>query len=79
MTTLNEVGTFEDFKSLVSSSAESFNEDDLKEIEDLSKQIKSIHADTFFTKSLRLQDKKRSHRWKKLRLNPPLTCWKSTY
>ena len=61
MTTLNEVGTFEDFKSLVSSSAESFNEDDLKEIEDLSKQIKSIHADTFFTKSLRLQDKKRSH------------------
>tara|TARA_Y100001954_G_scaffold237884_1_gene303143 strand:+ start:1451 stop:2713 length:1263 start_codon:yes stop_codon:yes gene_type:complete len=61
MTTLNEVGTFEDFKNLVSSSAQSFNEDDLKEIEDLSKQIKSIHADTFFTKSLRLQDKKRSN------------------
>ena len=61
MTSLNEVGTFEDFKNLVSSSAETFNEDDLKEIEDLSKQIKSIHADTFFTKSLRLQDKKRSN------------------
>ena len=59
MTSVNEVGTFEDFKNLVSTSAESFNEEDLKEIEDLSNQIKSIHADTVFTKSLRLQDKKR--------------------
>ena len=59
MTSANEVGSFEDFKNLVSSSTESFNEEDLKEIEDLSNQIKSIHADTIFTKSLRLQDKKR--------------------
>ena len=59
MASQNEVGSFEDFKNLVTGSRQSFNYEDMEEIEKLSHQIKSIKADTGFTKSLRFEDKKR--------------------
>jgi segregation and condensation protein B len=59
MASHNEVGSFQDFKKLVTGTGQSFDNTDLEEIDKLSFQIKSIGADTDFTKSLRLEDKKR--------------------
>jgi segregation and condensation protein B len=60
MASHNEVGSFQDFKKLVTGTGQSFENADLEEIDKLSFQIKSIGADTDFTKSLRLEDKKRT-------------------
>lgn len=58
---VDDVGKITDIKNLVNSGdKEQFNFDEIGELDQLSQNIKSICADTPFTKSLKVEDKKRT-------------------
>ena len=54
-----EVGRIEDIKNITSGDKAKFMFDEMEELESLSHSIKSITSDTEFTKSLKVQDRKR--------------------
>ena len=57
---VNQVGEISDIKSIVNGGTKpNFNFDELAELDELSQNIKAIHADTEFTKLLMNEDKKR--------------------
>ncbi len=55
----NEVGNIEDIREICEGEKGKFKFDEIDELDKLSSDIKSIQSDTTFTKSLRLEDKKR--------------------
>ncbi len=59
---VDQVGSISDIKNLINSSdKEQFKFDEWKELEKLTENIKAIHSETAFTKSLEAEDKKRTN------------------